>query len=138
MDSSELRDYLARNVNTRYTFGKVLAIDELALFSSPSLGECFFIVNTHPHFLPGEHWFSIYCPPNTNNPIEIFDSLGEDPKCYDKGLLYFIQGWKRGYCFNTMRLQSSESWACGLFSLYFICGDYRGSVTFQFCFPFLF
>ena len=55
MDSSEIKNYLARNVHTRYVFGKVLEIDELDFIL-----ECYFIVNTQPRFLPGEHWFAIF------------------------------------------------------------------------------
>jgi hypothetical protein len=82
----------------------------------------FYIINTHPARLPGEHWVCAYFP--NSSPPEFFDSYGNKPTFYTRGDISVFMGEK--YLFNSMKLQPSYSATCGLYCLYFLYHRVRG------------
>ena len=77
---------------------------------------CYFIVNTHKSYQPGEHWLSIYIP--KKGPIEYFDSYGLKPS--NKEILNFLKRNRNHYIYNNVKIQGINSLNCGKFSIFFI------------------
>ena len=79
------------------------------------------IVNVDYTGQPGSHWLSIYV---SKHDIEIFDSLGFDPRFYSHCTNIIINFISK-YSFNrnlliSPILQSPSSTLCGLYCIYFI------------------
>ena len=98
----------------------MFAIDQLN-FSIPDT-EGYYICNTDESFQKGKHWVVIYVSKNARS-IEYFDSLGKEP--LDR-FIKFMQTKNKKIIYNTKRLQSNISLACGYFCLYFIFLRSRG------------
>lgn len=77
-----------------------------------------YIVNDEDHQLPGSHWLAFYFP--EEGPCEFFDSAGQKPEYYQERFRRVLIGNGPGYVFNDRVLQNSESYTCGLFTLYFL------------------
>lgn len=119
MNSIELRQLLAVDFNTRFIYGKVLALDEL-LFWPDFMKQSYIVVNNQPQYLKGEHWLAIFFPNKQTDPVEVFDSLGHPPDSYGKELVNFLKRERSSYSFNLNPVQSQDSVLCGLFCVYFI------------------
>lgn len=120
MKSSQLREQMALDKNTRYIYGKVLALDELAYFPK-LMHQSYIILNNKPHYLSGEHWLAIYIPPNEQKkPVEFFDSFGKSPMFYNESIVNFLESQRPKYAYNTLSVQPQNSILCGLFCTYFI------------------
>ena len=80
------------------------------------------VVNLEPKWSRGSHWLSIWIDKEN---IEIFDSLGFDPKSWNNfpcRLLQFLSRFKYSHNFKiSPACQSMNSHYCGLFCIYFIC-----------------
>ena len=77
MKSTELRQLLAGDFNTRYIYGKVLASDELIHFPS-FMTKAYIIVNNQPRKSKGEHWLGIFLSEtegNTTTKIQASESI---------------------------------------------------------------
>ena len=72
-------------------FGGVLAQDELKLEYNKS--PKFYVVNTDPSHLPGEHWVAFY----TGGRPEFFDSTGHSPRYYGNGCNQFLIHYRPQY-----------------------------------------
>ena len=72
------------------------------------------IVNLDPSYKRGSHWIVLHYL--QNNKVEHFDSIGKKPTKYIHNLLI---SKKLTYIYNTKRLQSYDSYTCGLFCLYY-------------------
>ena len=79
------------------------------------------IVNVDYSDKAGSHWLSIYVSRHT---IEIFDSLGFDPKFYsnsNKLIINFIEKYSFSrHIFISPVLQPTSSTLCGLYCIYFV------------------
>ena len=77
------------------------------------------IVNTHPHYKPGEHWVAFYTDPDGR--VEYFDSYGNKP---------FVQSIKnfagKDYLYSNREIQGPLSATCGQYTVYFLCHRCRG------------
>ena len=90
------------------------------------------VVNVDYSDKPGSHWLSIYV---SRHNIEVFDSLGFDPKFYSNSnqlIITFIQKYSfNRHIYISPVLQPPSSTLCGLYCLYFIL--MRQFYTFQQC-----
>ena len=90
------------------------------------------IVNLEPKSNKGSHWVCIWIGKTS---IEIFDSLGFDPKSwrfFPLHLFQFLSRFKHSHKFKISPVcQSVLSHYCGLFCIYFICK--RPFDTFENC-----
>lgn len=90
------------------------------------------IVNIDYSDQPGSHWLSIYV---SKNVVEIFDSLGFDPKFYlnsNHFILQFIDKYKFNRTLSISPvLQPLSSTLCGIYCIYFIL--MRQFYTFEQC-----
>jgi len=118
LSNEDIFQFLAKDEALMKKFGGVLPIDKLP---SKSIERSFFIINTDPALLPGEHWVCIFFP--QESPPEFFDSLGRDPNYYSHNLAAFLGG---RYMYNTARVQAYYSSTCGLYCLYFLHHRIRG------------
>ena len=119
MNSNQIREILSADKNIQGYKGSVIAIDELLDYNL-KLKSRYFIVNNQTQNLRGEHWFAIFLPSDLSLPAEVFDSLGNSPSVYNPILLDFLKKQRLQYCYNSLRIQSEASVACGVFCLYFI------------------
>lgn len=92
----------------------------------------FFIVNIDESFFPGSHWIAVRIDARS---VEIFDSLGFSTlrwKSFPNSLLDFFKRYENSHSFRVSpRLQSDNSFSCGLFCAYFCIA--RNSLTFSEC-----
>ena len=119
MNSNQIREILSTDKNIQRYKGSVIAIDELLDFNV-ELKSRYFIVNNQTQNLSGEHWFAIFLPSDISLPVEMFDSMGKSPSVYNPILLDFLTKQRLQYSYNSLRIQSEDSVACGVFCLYFI------------------
>ena len=120
MDSIQLRKILTADKYVQQYKGNVIAIDELINFNWQQLNFHYFIVNNQTRDKGGQHWFAIFFPGDIFSPVEVFDSLGKPPASYNPILTDFLKNQRAQYCYNSLRVQSKASVACGAFCLYFI------------------
>lgn len=95
-------------------FGGVLAKDELVLEYGKS--SKFYVVNTDPSHLPGEHWVAFY----TGARPEFFDSTAHSPRSYGNGFNQFLVHYGPQYMYNCERIQAYGSQSCGLYCIYYV------------------
>ena len=101
------------NGKTWKAFRGVHSIDALpkAIYSYPS----FVLLNTHAHYLPGEHWKVIFL--KEDRTAEVFDSLALTLNVFTLNWLNkFTRMWKT----TSLPYQHPLSATCGAFVLYFI------------------
>lgn len=82
-----------------------------------------FILNTHNHNQPGEHWLAMFF--DNYNHAEFFDPYGLHPRVY--GLEEYLNKQSIFWTYNDKRLQSYYSTMCGqicLFYLFFKCRNF--------------
>lgn len=122
MNTHEIREMLKRNVKTRDHFLDVYGADQLP--KTKIQRETWLLVcNCCPINLPGEHWFAIFGSAEQNL-IDVFDSFGFPPNFY-YGVHEFLcaqQPTEVRYTkvrYNSQRLQSFDSNACGQYCLFF-------------------
>lgn len=77
---------------------------------------CCFIINTDPSTKPGEHWLAFYY--DKKGFCYFFDSYGLHPKFYN--LHTYLTKTSRGWTYNTKRLQSLNSKACGFYCFIYL------------------
>ena len=113
MNNWELADILKRNPSTSRIFAGVYPVDLVPL-NPNSCRPCAYVVNTHPHFNPGEHWLCVYFPRSARDPTEYYDSYGLPPRGDFKKLL------GQTYIYSRSHLQHPLSTACGQYCVFFI------------------
>ncbi len=93
----------------------------------------FLVVNLDYSFQLGSHWIVLHV---TNSKVEICDSYGFSVSnwfSYPSPLIKFLNRYTSTHAFRASpRLQSLNSYTCGLFCIYFII--YRNILPFQNCF----
>ena len=120
MNSKELEKIISKDSLLRRTFVGVFASDELD-FVVQKRPACL-IVNTDPSYMPGTHWIAIYIDARGNG--HYFDSFGRDVFC-DQFVKFLKMNVKRVYM-NKSRLQSSDTFVCGIYCIYFLYHRVRG------------
>ena len=96
-------------------FRGVFAADTLPVFLCSSSSHAF-VVNTHPHDKPGEHWVAVYITPFKK--AIYFDSFGLAP--WQDDIRKFIKENSLTLVYNSTPIQSLISQNCGLFCIYFL------------------
>ena len=99
--------------------GGVYAADAL-LYLKPQRWS-FVVVNTSESKSTGSHWVAIYLP--EEGPVEFFYFLGRAPGHYHTYFKFFLLQFGRGYLWNKIAYQASDTILCGEYCLY--CGYYR-------------
>ena len=116
LNSVEIDLFLKKSDNYLGTFSSD-QLDRLVINSFP----CFLIVNTAPRRQSFGHWIALRI---SKLSIEIFDSLGGDPKTWgpqSSELVKFIKFYSRKkMIWVSPVLQNSYSQFCGYFAVYFI------------------
>lgn len=109
----------------------VFAADKVPLIRDNYL-PIFFIVNIDESFSPGSHWIAVRLDSRS---LEIFDSLGFSSnrwKTFPNLLLDFFKRYNNSHSFRiSPRLQSDNSYSCGLFCIYFCIA--RNTLSFTEC-----
>jgi hypothetical protein len=109
MRTSQIRKALSQHLLTKPIFGGVCARNRVPPIARNKTVA--YIVNTHPHYKPGEHWVAFYFTPTC---LYYFDPYGLPPK----GFKRLFQARKNNKHFKR-RLQGSGR-ACGHYCLCFI------------------
>ena len=116
LNTIEINAFLGKSDNFLGTFSSD-QLHKLIVKTFP----CFLIVNTAPINKSFGHWIAIRIGKNS---LEIFDSLGGDPKKWGTNsleLLNFLQFYgRRKMIYVSPILQTSYSQLCGYFAVYFI------------------
>lgn len=124
MDGARITQILTKNPLTRAHFGGVLGSNELHLRDQVPY---FFIVNTQPQPMQGEHWTLIFV--NSSQSAEFFDPLALPPNRY---ISRFLAHFRRVQM-NATRLQSVHSQACGVFCLLYAIEKCKGASLTNIC-----
>lgn len=122
LSSEDIFQFLNKHNMMLKSTGKILPIDKVPIYKAQK--NTFYIFNSDPTFLPGEHWMCMFIP--ESSPPEFFDSLGKSPWYYSKKLKDFL-GPK--FIYNCVRIQPTKTSTCGLYCLYFLYHRLKG-VTF--------
>ena len=111
MNTFDLEQKIITDTVSSSIFGGVLASDELPhrIKHKP----VFYIVNTDPSNMPGQHWIVIYIGEN----VDYFDPLGRAPNRIIEHRLSSIS--PDGYLRMISPVQSQTSRKCGQFCLYY-------------------
>ena len=116
LNSLEINFFLKKSDNYLGTFSSD-QLNRLVIHSFP----CFLIVNTAPKSESFGHWIALRI---SNLSIEVFDSLGGNPKTWGpqaSQLVQFIKFYsRRKTIFVSPVLQNSYSQLCGYFTIYFV------------------
>lgn len=74
------------------------------------------VVNTDPHYRPGQHWVAIYIDKNGNG--DYFDSYGMPPLY--KEIKEFLEDNCNRWCYSTQMLQNIIAVTCGAYCVFYI------------------
>jgi len=113
MNSLELKQIINKDKLLSKTFIGIFAADELnfQVYKKPSC----LIVNTDPATEPGEHWIAIYFDARGN--MEYFDSFGRQPTA---DFVAFMKENGNKIRVHSQRLQSDDTYVCGMYCVYFL------------------
>jgi len=119
MNSLELARIISGDKLLNQTFLGVFAADQLTF--NPSKRPSCLIANTDPANLPGQHWVAIYFDAHDN--VEYFDSYGRHPSSAFAS--FMKKNAKRMHVYEK-RLQSNDTFVCGMYCVYFLYYRVRG------------
>ena len=116
MNTQQIEEKLKGNKTTSKYFLGVFAVDQLPTRKLEQ--EVWLLVcNCCPIDLPGEHWIAMFG--NARQEVEVFDSFGFSPNVYAGVPQFLCSQQPVLITYNTQRLQSFESDACGPYCLYY-------------------
>ena len=118
MDNHQLENILHRVLGD--TFCGMWASDQLALLTREFQTPSYFIVNTHPSHLPGEHWLALTL--EEDGSASFFDSFGFPPDFshYPSSILEFLENCAEKILYHKRQLQHPLSMVCGQHCVFFI------------------
>ena len=122
MNGATITNLVSEDRRLVRVFRGVFASDTLPSFLCSSTSHAF-VVNTHPHYKPGEHWIAIYITPFKK--AIYFDSFGLAP--WQEDICKFIKENSLTLVYNSTPIQSLISRTCGLFCVYFLQKMNRGA-----------
>jgi len=113
MNSLELSHIISKDKLLSQTFLGVFAVDQLnfKLTRRP----CCLIANTDPTNMPGKHWIAMYF--DSQGVGEYFDSFGREPT---ENFVSFMRKNATKLLINKRRLQSDDTYVCGMYCVYFL------------------
>ena len=119
MDNRQLEHLLHRLLGD--VFCGVWASDQLPLLRSEFRAPGYFIVNTHPSHLPGEHWLSLTL--EQDGSTTFFDSYGFPPNFphYPSTILEFLESRAEKILYHDRQLQHPLSVVCGQHCVFYLC-----------------
>nr|DAC81313.1 TPA_asm: adenain [Larimichthys croaker adintovirus] len=119
MNNHELENLLHRLLGD--VFCGVWASDQLPLLTRSFDTPVYFIVNTHPAHLPGEHWLSLTL--EEDGVATFFDSYGFPPDFahYPSSILQFLEQRSDRILYHDRQLQHTLSTVCGQHCVYYLC-----------------
>jgi len=113
MNSLELERIINCDNLLKKTFLGIFAADQLVFKVAKK--PCCLIANTDPSNMPGQHWVAIYF--DAHGKAEYFDSYGQQPS--DAFVLFMKKNAMRMNV-NEKRLQSNDTFVCGMYCVYFL------------------
>ena len=107
-------------------FCGVWASDQLHYLTRSFQPPAYFIVNTHPAHLPGEHWLALTL--EKEDTATFFDSFGFSPDhaFYPPEILAFLRHRSKRILFPTKQLQHPLSFACGHHCVFYLYQRAKG------------
>lgn len=114
MNSVELVKIIQKDSILSKCFAGVYAADQINFKISKR--PCSMIINTDPSTLPGTHWIAVYF--DLYGDAYYFDSFGRRP--FSEQCNRFLKMNAQNVRINTLRLQSSDSYVCGMYCIYFL------------------
>jgi hypothetical protein len=112
LSTEDIYNFITKDTLMLKCFGGVNPLDKLP--NNIQLGN-FYIINSDPAELPGEHWICVFFPRKSHP--EFFDSLGRNPSSYSAAITDFMGD---EYVYNSVKFQPQDSATCGLYCLYFL------------------
>ena len=112
MNSVTIKTLLDKHIGTIHDIG-VFPRDML---DTPRRPKCAFVWNTDPHTKKGQHWVALYI--NQKNVGYYFDSYGKPPQHQE--FITFMKKHCKRWVYNDVRVQDTDSTACGHFCVYFL------------------
>lgn len=102
-------------------FCGVWACDQLPLLTHTFPGPAYFIVNTHPSHMPGEHWLAMTL--DENGQASFFDSYGFPPdfEFYPSSIMTFLEDRSSKIWHHNNQLQNTLSTVCGHHCIFYLC-----------------
>jgi len=113
MNSLELKQIINKDSLLARTFIGIFAADQLN-FNISKRPSCL-IANTDPSTMPGQHWIAIYFDAQGN--VEYFDSFGRQPT---DDFVEFMKKHGNKIRVHSNRLQSDDTYVCGMYCIYFL------------------
>lgn len=119
MDSHQLQTLLHELLGD--VFCGVWPSDQLPSMTQYLRRPAYFIVNTHPAHMPGEHWLSLTL--EKNGEATFFDSFGFPPNFiyYPQSILNFMEKFSKIIKYHNGQLQDLLSSVCGHHCIYYLC-----------------
>lgn len=102
-------------------FGGVWACDQLSQLPRHLTRPLYFIVNTHPSHMPGEHWLALTLEKNGKSTF--FDSYGFQPNLgfYPPSIFSFLKERSSKIMYHDQQLQHILSIVCGQHCVFYLC-----------------
>lgn len=120
MNNHELEGIMRKLIGN--LFGGVWASDELEMLNREHFYKpVYYIVNTHPSHMPGEHWLALTL--ENEDTGTFFDSLGNRPDYFrypDSIVSFFKKNNCRVIRYNTLQLQHEDSVTCGQHCVFYL------------------
>ena len=114
MNTKQIWQALTNDVNTEKYFDGVFSYDTLKnIKQRPRLIVC----NTDPSYKKGEHWILFFF--NSDNSVDFFDSLGNEPSYYGDEFVKIIAKFSNYYYVGNNPIQSVNSNLCGFYCLWY-------------------
>ena len=111
MDSIEINRILKKHCLQH--FHGVFPANDFEISKVP----CFLVLNTDESDKPGQHWVCLYINEERS---EFFDSQGLAPFHYHNYWHEALLQISNSYCYNTNRLQETDSNVCGQFCIAYV------------------
>lgn len=124
MDNLQLEHILHRALGD--VFCGVWASDQLAFLRRDFKPPAYFIVNTHPSHLRGEHWLALTLEKDGSSTF--FDSYGFPPDFahYPSVISEFLEGRSDKILYHDRQLQHPMSVVCGQHCIFYLCHKAQG------------
>lgn len=122
MNTIQLHNITSLDSKLKESVKGVFASNQLPprVFTYPSA----YIINTHPSYMPGEHWICIWFDNNTDG--DFFYSFGNTPLSFDDDIAYFLFDNCSNYVYNNRAIQQYKSSTCGYYVLFYLLMKSRG------------
>lgn len=119
MDNLQIESILNRLLGD--VFCGVWACDLLPSLNPSFRTPAYFIVNTHPAHMPGEHWLALTL--EKGGEATFFDSYGFPPDFdhYPSSILQFLENRSQNINYHNRQLQHPLSTVCGQHCIYYLC-----------------